>query len=705
MRALQVFLMVLLCKIFHNWLSANPIQGLFDPKCFVAKSECPNENVTFWLYTKATANEPLKLDPLNLQQTDFPTRRPVKILIHGYTGHRDFAPNTFIRPVLLEHEDVYVISPDYGPLVREPCYASAVENLALVSRCLGQLINNLVGKGIVRNEDLHVIGFSLGAQVAGQTANYVANKLPRITGLDPAKPLFITAGNERKLSKDDADFVDVIHTDVLGRGMMHPMGHVDFYPNFGYIQPGCEIEAAPGSCNHERAPRFYAESIIPKYEFWSSRCSNWLYFVLNICSVATNDAMMGYHIDKSLTGIYFLKTSNSTPFALGRITEKVTQVKPKWRQHYELDMLNEEACDQLLMCRFLRYGVDNPAADDGTDVILPPDFINFFHKASATAGKIGTGFPFDCIYANEECPNEHIKFWLYKNETNHESLLLNPLNLTAANFEPRWPLKILIHGFNGNRFASPNLETRAILLRTQPVHVISADYSRLSRFPCYYPWAVRNAHVVARCLAQLVDNLIESGIYSERDIHLIGFSLGAQIAGLTANSVRQPLHRITGLDPAGPAFVTQNLRDKLDASDAEFVDVIHTDPFFYSTLERSGHADFYPNLEQFFQPGCNLVQDGRIRNCNHFRAPAYYAESIGSERGFWSYQCGEWFQFVMQQCRQYAHVPHTQMGYFVSRNASGSYFLQTEAFAPFAKGPIVGVELDITKPAASNLKK
>ncbi|XP_039949734.1 inactive pancreatic lipase-related protein 1 [Bactrocera tryoni] len=318
-----------------------------------------------------------------------------------------------------------------------------------------------------------------------------------------------------------------------------------------------------------------------------------------------------------------------------------------------------------------------------------------------SAAKIRATFPFDCIYVRDECPNEHIKFWLYKNASS-EPQLLDPLNLIKADFEPRWPLKILIHGFNGNRYTSPNLESRSVLLRTQPVHVISVDYSRLAAFPCYYPWAVSNARVVARCLAQLTDNLIERGIYMDKDIHLIGFSLGAQIAGLSANSVKQPLRRITGLDPAGPAFVTYNRSEKLDASDAEFVDVIHTDPFFYSTLDRSGHADFYPNLDKFFQPGCNIVQDGRLRNCNHFRAPLYYAESIASNRGFWSYQCGEWLKFVMQQCREYADMPHTQMGYFVSKNASGSYFLQTEAFAPFAKGPIIDVELNISKPAVNN---
>nr|XP_014092930.1 inactive pancreatic lipase-related protein 1 [Bactrocera oleae] len=322
-------------------------------------------------------------------------------------------------------------------------------------------------------------------------------------------------------------------------------------------------------------------------------------------------------------------------------------------------------------------------------------------KVLLSAAKLRADFPFDCIYVRDVCPNEQIKFWLYKNDT-REAQLLDPLNLTTADFAPGWPLKILIHGFNGNQYASPNLESRSVLLHTQRVHVISVDYSRLVAFPCYYPWAVSNARVVARCLAQLTDNLIESGIYMDKDIHLIGFSLGAQIAGLAANSVKQPLRRITALDPAGPAFVTHNRSEKLDATDAEFVDVIHTDPFFYSSLDRSGHADFYPNLDKFFQPGCNIVQDGRLRNCNHFRAPLYYAESIGSDRGFWSYQCGEWLKFVMQQCREFADMPHTQMGYFVSRNASGSYFLQTEAFAPFAKGPIIDVEVNISKPAANN---
>lgn len=74
-------------------------------------------------------------------------------------------------------------------------------------------------------------------------SNFVkSGKLKRITALDPAKPLFIFANKNHKLGKDDAEFVDVIHTDVLQRGVLAPCGHADFYVNGGIVQHGCELE-------------------------------------------------------------------------------------------------------------------------------------------------------------------------------------------------------------------------------------------------------------------------------------------------------------------------------------------------------------------------------------------------------------------------------------------------------------------------------
>lgn len=286
----------------------------------------------------------MQLNPLDLNPWDFQPPRPVKIIIHGYTGDRDFAPNDQIRPALLDNEDVYVVSIDYSPLVRYPCYVQAVQNLPLVSKCLAQLLNNLVERGIVQHELLHIIGFSLGGQVAGQTANYLKRKLKRITALDPAKPLFILGSDARRLDAGDADFVDVIHTDTLGRGMLRPMGHVDFYPNFGPVQPGCLAEnpSDPGSCNHERASRFYARSIDSTLGFWGRQCSSWLIYLFGLCSTRAPQALMGYHVTEELKGAFFLKTTNMTPYALGKLEEEEDNSKylAKFRlnpKHNEID--------------------------------------------------------------------------------------------------------------------------------------------------------------------------------------------------------------------------------------------------------------------------------------------------------------------------------------------------------------------------------
>lgn len=58
-----------------------------------------------------------------------------------------------------------------------------------------------------------------------------------------------------------------------------------------------------------------------------------------------------------------------------------------------------------------------------------------------------------------------------------------------------------------------------------------------------------------------------------------------------------------GLDPALPLFITASTHDKLDESDAEFVDVIHSNALVQGKIERCGHADFYMN-GGIIQPGC-----------------------------------------------------------------------------------------------------
>lgn len=58
------------------------------------------------------------------------------------------------------------------------------------------------------------------------------------------------------------------------------------------------------------------------------------------------------------------------------------------------------------------------------------------------------------------------------------------------------------------------------------------------------------------------------------------------------------------MDPAGPLFTKWPDSLKLDASDAEFVDVIHSDAGIFGYPRAIGHVDFWPNMGLSPQPGC-----------------------------------------------------------------------------------------------------
>lgn len=59
-----------------------------------------------------------------------------------------------------------------------------------------------------------------------------------------------------------------------------------------------------------------------------------------------------------------------------------------------------------------------------------------------------------------------------------------------------------------------------------------------------------------------------------------------------------------GLDPAYPLYVFSGPSARLTASDAKFVDIIHTDGGVLGYPWAIGHADFFPNGGTPLQPGC-----------------------------------------------------------------------------------------------------
>ena len=179
----------------------------------------------------------------------------------------------------LHKEDCNYISVDWENLAILPFYPRSAISSVIVGVFTGVFINFLVEQGADLNQ-FHVIGFSMGAHIAGNAGSTVKGTLPRITGgifppivvinkitsnewswlpgLDPAYPFFSLFGTDQRLDITDAEFVDIIHCNsgTVGRildieqlitdfqvTVSYPeaIGHADFYPNGGSSQPGCGI--------------------------------------------------------------------------------------------------------------------------------------------------------------------------------------------------------------------------------------------------------------------------------------------------------------------------------------------------------------------------------------------------------------------------------------------------------------------------------
>ncbi|XP_035384540.1 lipoprotein lipase isoform X3 [Electrophorus electricus] len=197
-------------------------------------------------------------------------------------------------------------------------------------------------------EKLHILGYSLGAHVAGIAGNLTNNKVNRITGLDPAGPTFEHADRLKRLSDDDAEFVDVLHTNTRGTpdlsiGIQRPVGHVDIYPNGGTFQPGCSLQNAMRmittyglynvdqlvKCSHERSVHLFIDSLVNwDRQSLAYRCSSKEAFSKGLCLSCRKNrcTRLGYNVSKvrsTRSARMYLKTRDVMPYKVFHYQIKV----------------------------------------------------------------------------------------------------------------------------------------------------------------------------------------------------------------------------------------------------------------------------------------------------------------------------------------------------------------------------------------------
>ncbi|KAG8228304.1 hypothetical protein J437_LFUL007022 [Ladona fulva] len=207
-----------------------------------------------------------------------------------------------------------IIIVDYSSLVVEPCLSQVEWSPRFCALCIAQLvawleaawywsksssqIEKVVG---APPEGVHIIGYSVGAHIAGLVANYVGpDRIGRITGLDPTIIFYMGNNRSRDLDPSDAIFVDVIHTGAGVLGQLGPNGHVDFYVNGGSSQPGCSggiYETL--ACDHQKVTPYFIESINSKVGFWAAPCPNLLLYLIGWCTADTSKYIkMGEDVPK-----------------------------------------------------------------------------------------------------------------------------------------------------------------------------------------------------------------------------------------------------------------------------------------------------------------------------------------------------------------------------------------------------------------------
>jgi len=192
----------------------------------------------------------------------------------------------------------------------------------------------------------------------------------------------------------------------------------------------------------------------------------------------------------------------------------------------------------------------------------------------------------------------------------------------------------------------------------------------------FYRAAVKNVPKVGGRVAEFITFLLsEQRLRSTEDVHVIGFSLGAQVSSFIKYNLTTPLGRITGLDPASPLYQTTSVSKKLDAEDASFVDIIHTNQGQDGYYGNIGHADFYPNGGGPNQPDCldtvgiGVVENAVTGSCAHNRAWIYYVKSL--TENITACRCLSHADII---CRRFC-VYKAYFGHYCPPTARGSYYL------------------------------
>ncbi|XP_068158778.1 vitellogenin-3 [Drosophila tropicalis] len=283
--------------------------------------------MSFQLRTACTKQSYPLLHPEGLWQSkDFDPNKKVVILATGWTTTVNGSDTIDLFSKAYNcRGDVNFVAIDAAQFV-DTLYSWSAFNTGEIGAIIARSLVKLLEVVPVRN--IHLIGHSLGAHIVGATGRflheYTGQKIPHITGLDPAKPCFNEGETLSGLMRGDGAFVDVIHSNSGVLGKREPLGDVDFYPDgTGPLPSGC----LTAICAHSRSWQYYLESIYPGNElnFMSAQCNSISSLRDKRCPGVLQP--MGYAVPHFVKGNYFLEVKSSEPYGYGSSENRTVEYK------------------------------------------------------------------------------------------------------------------------------------------------------------------------------------------------------------------------------------------------------------------------------------------------------------------------------------------------------------------------------------------
>ncbi|XP_043937621.1 endothelial lipase isoform X2 [Protopterus annectens] len=318
----------------------NTIAELLNEELETETAAPSQSHIKYILHTMDQAGEGCNIiigEEACLEKCVINATEKIFLVIHGWTmsGMVETWLNDLVRAIQEREKYANVIVVDWIPLAHT-LYTEAVNNTKSVGKDIAKLLHWLQEVMHIPLQNVHMIGYSLGAHVAGYAGNYVNGTIGRITGLDPAGPMFEGVEHHKRLSPDDADFVDVLHTytrEALGIsiGIQMPVGHIDLYPNGGDFQPGCGLSDVLGTiasggiteaikCEHERSVQLFVDSLLnQEQQSLAYRCTDPSRFKKGVCLSCRKARCnkVGYNINvkrMKRNSKMYLKTRADMPF-------------------------------------------------------------------------------------------------------------------------------------------------------------------------------------------------------------------------------------------------------------------------------------------------------------------------------------------------------------------------------------------------------